>query len=286
MITGKLPYYKPSSMEIIAAHLSDPVQDPRKYRKDISLATSNFTKKMMQKKPNDRFKSWESVINGIDNTVTKIKNNKSKGIVKHHISKHNKSNIKSKKKRKYLRNDIAKRKLKRSAIGRIIYKSPVKIFIIFFIFITIVISLIIFIINTKIKKQRTATIAYTQIHDYILKNKINNDNYKIALQKLEYLESFKIPEYIPLIKTMYNELEKKYKSNMINNEKDIIKKELQKLKTNVHYYSRRGLTEEAIVILEKYESNGKYAEEFKNYINSEKIKLQSNLMPEKYKENK
>ena len=284
MITGKLPYDKENSMEIIASHLRDPVPNPRKYRRELSSTTVSFVKKMMQKKSKNRFATWQSVIDAIDQAVINIKQKKSNAILHPHSIKYRKAKINTKKKGRYFRKDIAKRRLRKSAFGRAIYNAPVRIFFIIFLLV-IGVSVIAFKINKKIKRQRVLAIAYTQAHDFILLNSLNDETYKIAEAKLKYIESFNIPEYMVLVEKLRRELEKKYKTAIFKVRTKEINLDLKKLKMNVRHFVKTKRIQEAISILEKYETNGKFSEELEYYISPTKHKLQLALENENDKEN-
>lgn len=66
LLTGKLPYQGDSAMAIVARHFDDPVPDSRRERPEISQQTSRLVIRMMAKKMEDRFKSWDDVIEDID----------------------------------------------------------------------------------------------------------------------------------------------------------------------------------------------------------------------------
>ncbi len=66
MITGLPPYNGDSAMAILASHLADPVPDPRKIRPEISEQSALIIFKMMAKKKEDRFASWDELIALID----------------------------------------------------------------------------------------------------------------------------------------------------------------------------------------------------------------------------
>ncbi len=72
MICGEPPFNRENSVAILAAHLSDPVPDPRKKNRKISLACAELIKKMMAKKRDERFSSWQSLISSIDSMLASM----------------------------------------------------------------------------------------------------------------------------------------------------------------------------------------------------------------------
>jgi serine/threonine protein kinase/DNA-directed RNA polymerase subunit RPC12/RpoP len=62
LLTGMLPYNSTSAMGILAQHLQNPVPDARKSRPEISVACSKLLQKMMAKKPEGRYQSWDEFI--------------------------------------------------------------------------------------------------------------------------------------------------------------------------------------------------------------------------------
>lgn len=57
MLTGKLPFRYSDPLELIHAHLANPVQDIDESEIQIPLVLQNITKKLMAKNPNDRYQS-------------------------------------------------------------------------------------------------------------------------------------------------------------------------------------------------------------------------------------
>lgn len=62
LVTGKLPYTATSAMGILAQHLQEPVPDVKDVNPVISDQCQALIKKMMAKKKEDRFNSWDEVI--------------------------------------------------------------------------------------------------------------------------------------------------------------------------------------------------------------------------------
>lgn len=56
-LTGKYPYRGKTSIEIIQKHITEPVPDPSKERKDIPMWLAKAVMRLMAKKPQDRFQS-------------------------------------------------------------------------------------------------------------------------------------------------------------------------------------------------------------------------------------
>ncbi len=79
LITGKTPFPGDSGMAIVAHHLSSPVPDASKLRTDISKRSSALIKKMMAKSKDDRFASWDELIDEINEIITEVKNKKARG---------------------------------------------------------------------------------------------------------------------------------------------------------------------------------------------------------------
>lgn len=62
LLTGQLPYSATTPMGILAQHLQEPVPEPQKANPNITDECQNLIKKMMAKKKEDRFSSWDEVI--------------------------------------------------------------------------------------------------------------------------------------------------------------------------------------------------------------------------------
>jgi serine/threonine protein kinase len=80
IISGKTPYPGESGMTVVAHHLSSPIPDPRQIRGDISKRTAEMIMKMMAKKKEDRFVSWDKFIAEIKTIITEPSNSKEKKI--------------------------------------------------------------------------------------------------------------------------------------------------------------------------------------------------------------
>lgn len=74
MLTGSPPFDKENPVEIIAAHISEPVPDPRKKNKKISAKTVSLINRMMAKKKEERFSSWQELISAIDDILAPYEN--------------------------------------------------------------------------------------------------------------------------------------------------------------------------------------------------------------------
>ena len=66
LLTGRLPFHATSAMGILAQHLQDPVPDSRELNSEISDECNDLIQKMMEKSPDNRFPSWNELINTID----------------------------------------------------------------------------------------------------------------------------------------------------------------------------------------------------------------------------
>jgi serine/threonine protein kinase len=72
MLSGEPPYDADTSMGIVSKHFSEPVPDIRKTAPIISQGTAILIKSLMAKKPEDRFDSWQDVIDAIEKILNKI----------------------------------------------------------------------------------------------------------------------------------------------------------------------------------------------------------------------
>jgi len=72
LLTGKTPYDGDSGMAVVSHHLSSEVPDPRSVLPDISARTSKMIMKMMAKKKEDRFSSWDDLITEMESIIKDI----------------------------------------------------------------------------------------------------------------------------------------------------------------------------------------------------------------------
>ncbi|MHC4605968.1 MAG: serine/threonine-protein kinase, partial [Planctomycetota bacterium] len=59
MVTGERPYSGPTPVSVLRKHCDDPVPDPRQKRASVDAAFSPVIMKMMAKKPEERFQTYE-----------------------------------------------------------------------------------------------------------------------------------------------------------------------------------------------------------------------------------
>jgi len=69
LVTGKLPYDRDNSMQIIAAHISDPIPDPRDSAPDVSDATAGIIMRMMEKNRDGRYHSWDDATEALKGAI-------------------------------------------------------------------------------------------------------------------------------------------------------------------------------------------------------------------------
>jgi hypothetical protein len=58
---------------LIYAHLSSPIPDVRRARKEVSVETSRIIKRMMAKKPQDRYGTYPELIEAIEQTIYRVR---------------------------------------------------------------------------------------------------------------------------------------------------------------------------------------------------------------------
>ena len=73
MVVGKVPYSADSTMAIMLKHLNDELPSPREKNPSISINTEKIIKKMMEKDRDNRYQSWENLIEDIDRVLKKKK---------------------------------------------------------------------------------------------------------------------------------------------------------------------------------------------------------------------
>jgi serine/threonine-protein kinase len=72
LLTGHPPYEHENAMAIIAAHLSDPVPDPRVARPDLGEDASRICMRMMMKRKDDRYGSWDEAIAEMEDALGEL----------------------------------------------------------------------------------------------------------------------------------------------------------------------------------------------------------------------
>lgn len=65
-VTGSMPYSGTSPMAVLAKHITEPLESPRKRNPAVSEGCTALIEAMMAKNPKDRPESWEAVIRDID----------------------------------------------------------------------------------------------------------------------------------------------------------------------------------------------------------------------------
>jgi formylglycine-generating enzyme required for sulfatase activity/serine/threonine protein kinase len=62
LLTGKPPFMRPTTIEVVLAHRNDPAPSLCKVRDDVPLALDEIFQKMVAKRPDDRYQSTEELI--------------------------------------------------------------------------------------------------------------------------------------------------------------------------------------------------------------------------------
>ncbi|MFN8670639.1 MAG: SpoIIE family protein phosphatase [Candidatus Sericytochromatia bacterium] len=69
MVTGKLPFQGASVLEVIRAHINNPVESPKKYKEDIPEKLEQIILKLLEKNQNDRYKEASEVIKDLSELI-------------------------------------------------------------------------------------------------------------------------------------------------------------------------------------------------------------------------
>ena len=69
LVTGNFPYDRENSMQIIAAHISEPIPNPKKANPKISDLTAAIVMRMMAKNREERYPSWDEAIEALRNAI-------------------------------------------------------------------------------------------------------------------------------------------------------------------------------------------------------------------------
>jgi serine/threonine protein kinase len=265
MITGRLPFEKETPIETAAAHIREPLKDPRKYRREISPLTVALLKKMMMKKPQERFSSWTKVIETINTTVEQIRADKLPAVSKIKVSG------RKKKKRKYSRKQIVKHKIRHTAIGKVIYKNPKKN-ISLLVFLALIITLLIFTIKlTKEKQERAAAeLAYKNALSYIEGMPSDDEAFRKAEAKLTAAKNMGISEADKALST----LKAKWRKAVVQKRKEQALQDLDNLKRESDKLKKQHAYTKALKLWQNYKKNGRFAEELQLYLDDAIEKLE------------
>lgn len=66
LLTGTVPYHHTSISEVLRMQVEFPVRNPRKINPRIRPPIAQMVMRMMQKKPSDRYRSWEDFVRAVD----------------------------------------------------------------------------------------------------------------------------------------------------------------------------------------------------------------------------
>jgi serine/threonine-protein kinase len=69
LITGEVPFDGATAAVIMTRHLTDPVPSPRKVNPQVSKSTDRIVQRLMQKKPDDRYKSMHDLAEDIQRVI-------------------------------------------------------------------------------------------------------------------------------------------------------------------------------------------------------------------------
>jgi len=72
MLTGSHPYPADAIEAVVYRHLHAPVPDARRKRKDVSQETAVLARRMMAKRPNNRFESYETMISALGRAIDSL----------------------------------------------------------------------------------------------------------------------------------------------------------------------------------------------------------------------
>jgi serine/threonine-protein kinase len=279
MITGHLPFEKETPIETAAAHIREPITDPRRHRKEISKLTVSLVKKMMMKKVEDRFLSWQAVIDEIDNAIVRIRAEKLPTVHK----KAPKVSGKKKKKRRYSKKQIVKHRIKRTVIGKAIYKNPKK-HIFLFVFLAGILIFLIFLIRiTEEKRERAdALLAYKAALSYIRGMSSDDESFQKAEEQLLEAKNMGIAEADKTLSI----LKAKWRKTVIKRRKEQALHDLDKLKEESMKFEGKKEYGKALNIWLEYKKTGRFAEELQIYVDESIEKLKNMIKKRQKKKEK
>jgi serine/threonine protein kinase len=255
MIAGAPPFEAETPMGVISRHLCDPVPDPRKYQSGISVMSYELIKRMMAKKKENRFSSWDEAIEAIDSIIEL-----SGGDNQHHsttliknvdlpqIPQPNTRQISSASKTISSANMLFKKLKWHRTVALLI------VLILFIMALSGVIRKSVY--EAKMKKARILSMKALKF----AKNCSPAEHPK-AIKYLEDVQRLGIPEYSEKARLQIKELRQKTLNDKTMKLKTRKKKALEILKRNSYDYERKENYQKAILLWEHYQKFGEFRDD-------------------------
>ncbi len=241
MLTGEPPFIKDNAMAVVACHLSEPVPDPRSKKKNISEETCKLIWKMMEKKPENRFSSWNELLVNISDIIQSLEN--TKGIL-------SKKAVKA--------GEKIKEKTVASAdrLSKIFINKPFRLIILCLLL--IILLSILYTIAKKGKeeqKRKNAEHLYRKAITYIESEPSPLKNLKEKLILLDNVQKAGIPEYKKKAIEKAQELVKNARVSKEKKNKDYLAEQLLETFNKARNLANSGEFNKAINILESLKNN-------------------------------
>lgn len=245
ILAGQTPYPGDSGMTVVAHHLSSPVPDIRKVKPDISSRTAELLMKMMAKNKNDRFSSWDKLINEI-NSILKNLSDKNTSIIH----------------QTFPSNNTKKTLLAKSFL----LSNPLYLAIFAILFATVLLGFYyVFRKSIEEAKEQKAKQLFNEAVNYYKSNP-EYENFQHTVNLFQKCIKVGVPKYQNLAKEEINKIIKKSYEIKQKKQLDKIAEELNGLKAKSYQFELKKNWDSAINLWEAYRKNGQFAKELQKEI--------------------
>ncbi|HRR07024.1 MAG TPA: protein kinase, partial [Victivallales bacterium] len=247
ILTGYTPYPGDSGMTVVAHHLSSPVPDPRKLAPAISSQTADMLMKMMQKNKEDRYSSWDELIDEIKRIISTLSEKS--------LKKDNKEKIPQLPHKKFTKQTKS-----------LIFSNPLYTTILTVLF-AITLLAFYYLIRKSIReaKNENAKKLYLEALNFIKTNP-EPANFKKAIILFDKVLKTGVPEYQQLAKEEINKIAEKSVELKKKQMLDKITEELNSIRKKSYEFEQKRNWDSAINLWNSYKKNGQFAKELESEI--------------------
>lgn len=267
LLTGKLPYPGDNAITIVARHLGDPIPDPRQERTEISRRTSRLVIRMMAKKVEDRFESWDDTIEELDAILEELagETGQVESISPRSVTS---EAVPEKVRRKMLWKSPEFKKLREYLFFRkaVILNRPYRI-VVFALLLLVFIATFFHVVRKSIRDSRTkeAVRLYKEALEFIDENP-GPRQLREAIIRFDKVQRIGLPYYTSKAKEEVKKIQDAFL--ILKRKRQLALKEeaLKELQNMSFDYEQQGKFDAAISLWKSYRKTGTYAKEFNSEI--------------------
>ena len=273
MITGEVPFDSESSMGIIAAHLSEPVPDPREKNPEISDTSAYIIGRMMQKKREDRFTSWDEAIEMIETAIAEVAEQGAETTImsslpiRAHAEEFRKNHLTGSHEAVRPASPDAVEKIKtvisKTVLGNLRVRFTILVVLLFLTFLFFFRAAKGWVHDAALKEAKQKISEYKTYKQQAAGTKRERQKlYKM----LDTIRKLNLSETSDWVNSELEALQKQAYTERRSRDKENIKRELDTLKETSYSLEREGKIAEAIDLWQSYAEEGAYSEELKHEI--------------------